>query len=298
MHGIWPHHGLLPQCKGLDWRPNGDKRTPFETHPSRGTKIWDPGLDSKNIKPPNPTIMQVELWIFPLDQDCQSGLTQHGVTEGDGWKRQMIFGGSTSCDALLIGSRFDNKQQQERKMKIKVTLISSHPFHESAHCKIWPKQIGQTHKTQLMLPKPFCGPHVLPDSWAVSRKQEWWIAALAASSSSNTFENSRRGRKVGRNTHNSGQFLSNWAHELHWKAASEAHWRPAVTHYIWSETAIYTLYSDQQHELMYEKKELVYERTGKDQQQDQEHIWEHAASLPQPTGGRHAKNKGKKAIGT
>ena len=150
--------------------------------------------------------MQVELWIFPLDQDCQSGLTQHGVTEGDRWKRQMIFGGSTSCDALLIGSRFDNKQQQERKMKIKVTLISSHQFHESAHCKIWPKQIGQTHKTQLMLPKPFCGPHVLPDSWAVSRKQEWWIAALAASSSSNTFENSRRGR----NTHGNGQFLSNW----------------------------------------------------------------------------------------
>ena len=84
----------------------------------------------------------------------------------------------------------------------------------------------------------------------------------------------------------------------HQKHIEDQQWHNDEHQHIWSEAAVYTLYSDQQHVLMYEKKELVYERTGKDPQQDQEHIWEHAASLPQPTGGRHAKNKGKKAIGT
>ena len=200
MHGIWPHHGLLPQCKGLDWRPDGDKRTPFETHPSKGTKIWDPGLDSKNIMPVKAsksnnhaswalnfsTWSRLSVWFDTAW--CDRGRRVEAAN--DIW-RQHILWRSAHWKSLW-------QQAATRKKDEKVTMMSSHPFHESAHCKIWPKQIGQTHKTQLMLPKPFCGPHVLPDSWAVSRKQEWWIAALAASSSSNTFENSRRGRKVGR----------------------------------------------------------------------------------------------------
>ena len=49
MHGIWPHHGLLPQCKGLDWRPDGDKRL---------TQAEDPRFEtlySKNIMPLKPS---------------------------------------------------------------------------------------------------------------------------------------------------------------------------------------------------------------------------------------------------